>query len=71
MASGSTEQCHSFEVRPDSNWTPEVPLTCTFVSDVDSQRRTFRVSSYSSWTASGLRTNITDQKTLAPAGSAT
>ena len=64
LASGSTEQCHSFEVRPDNNWTPEVPLTCTFVSDVDSQRRTFRVSSYSSWTASGLRTNITDQKTL-------
>lgn len=58
----STDECHTFDVQPQQ-WEPEVPLQCTFESDVDGKSRTFTVRR-DGWSASGARTAVTDSATL-------
>ena len=55
--------CHSFSVQPDADWLPARDLTCTFTSDIDNVSRSFTVDR-SGWTASKLRTNVTDEATM-------
>ncbi|WP_205124265.1 hypothetical protein, partial [Tsukamurella conjunctivitidis] len=51
------QECHSFEVRAE-RWPGGQVLTCAFVSDIDNLERRFDVGG--DWTASGIRTAVTD-----------
>lgn len=62
LPDGSTEECHSFQVQPEA-WEPQVPLHCTFDSDIDGRRRGFDIRS-SGWSNTGQRTAVTEAKTM-------